>query len=698
MRYFDFLRDIQEISNSHVLVNEYGEGDIYEYLNSGEHKYPCVFLTVTNLTTSISGTQINFTLFYTDRLVEDNSNKKSIQSTGINVIKQVLSKFEQEHPTFAIDSVNYQPFTEKFADMCAGVFCNVVLENPTDNIESYDNECEEGAFELKTITLTANGIYDVIGYDTAIVEIPLSSIDITENGVYTTENGGYNEVVVNVEIPEIVRKVKLSKFEVDDYAIVDGKWNAEVIDTSLITSMRDLFYLCLSIETMNLTDWDVSNVEDMYQMFSGCIRLQNVGDISNWNTGKVKDMKNMFFGCELLPELNLSNWDVSNVEDMNNMFCVCKKLNAVGDLSNWGVSNVTNMREMFKQCNSLQQLDLSNWNTGNVTDMYNMFYGCVNLQSIGNLSNWDVSNVTNMREMFSDCKSLTTVGDLNGWDVSNVTNTKYMFRNCDKIQQLNVSNWKSDSLTEASRMFQSCDNLTEVNISNWEMSNLVDVNNMFEACGKLQKIDASNWIAPNLKDISFIFTSCQALTDLNTTGWDTSSVTNLWCAFQLCSSLASLDLSSWNVGNVTNMNAMFRNCTSLTDLNVSGWDTSNVTDMAYMFFNCSNLQTVDLTSWDASKVTDIEHLSNQAGIVNYVGGRTIDEVIENNITILNGLNVSGKHNIFSRFADRASVRALINGLPDLTGENFKILYLDGAYSKATAEDKAIATAKNWRIA
>ena len=713
MRYFDFLRDIQEISNSHILVNEYGEGDIYEFLNNGEHKYPCVFLTVTNLTTSISGTQINFTLFYTDRLVEDSSNKKSIQSTGINVIKQLLSKFEQEHPTFDIDSVNYQPFTEKFADMCAGVFCNVVLENPTESVESYDNDCEEGAFEFKTITLTANGIYDVIGYDKAVVavpEIPLTNITITENGVYKADEGGYGEVVVDVPETEIelisgtftqnaiynignfagwnevivdvkldiddfesYKKVKVGGIKINNDCIVDGTWIGYVIfDKTTLTSFNNMFSECSDLITLNADGWMTENVSDMGDMFNGCKFLTTIGDLSNWDVSNVIRMDNMFYDCETLQQLDLSNWNTGNVLNTMTMFYDCKSLTTVGDLSNWEMSNNISMDSMF--------------------------HGCKALTTVGDLSNWDVSNVKIMNSMFYDCKALTTVGDLSNWNVGNVTNTKYMFRNCDKIQQLNVSNWKSDSLIEASRMFQSCDTLTEVNIANWEMSNLVDVNNMFEYCGKLQKIDASNWIAPNLKDISFIFTGCQALTDLNITGWDTSSVTNLWCAFQLCSSLTSLDLTSWDVSNVTNMNAMFRNCSSLTDLNVSGWNTSNLTDMAYMFFGCKNLQTVDLTSWDASNLTDIENLSSQAGIVNYVGGRTIDEVIENNITILNGLNVSAKHNIFSSYADRASVRALINGLPDLTGENFKILYLDGAYSKATAEDKAIATAKNWRIA
>ena len=195
MRYFEFLRDIKEISTSHILVNEYSEGDIYEYLNAGEHKYPCVFLTVTNISTGLSSSSINFTLFYTDRLLENGSNKNAIQSTGIQVIKQILTRFEERNPEYQFNSVDYTPFTEKFSDMCAGVFGEISV----DNLDSLENlECEDGEFELKEITITKNGVYDILGYDSAIVLVPMETITITENGVYTPEEGGYNEVIVDI--------------------------------------------------------------------------------------------------------------------------------------------------------------------------------------------------------------------------------------------------------------------------------------------------------------------------------------------------------------------------------------------------------------------------------------------------------------------------------------------------------------------
>ena len=49
----------------------------------------------------------------------------------------------------------------------------------------------------------------------------------------------------------------------------------------------------------------------------------------------------------------LNNWNVSNVEDMNNMFNGASSFNQ--PLDNWDVSNVRNMTEMFLDASSFNQ-------------------------------------------------------------------------------------------------------------------------------------------------------------------------------------------------------------------------------------------------------------------------------------------------------------------------------------------------------
>ena len=48
---------------------------------------------------------------------------------------------------------------------------------------------------------------------------------------------------------------------------------------------------------------------------------------------------------------DISNWDVSNVEDMDRIFAWSKFTAKNGDLSKWDVSNVEDMHGMFANSN-----------------------------------------------------------------------------------------------------------------------------------------------------------------------------------------------------------------------------------------------------------------------------------------------------------------------------------------------------------
>lgn len=100
---------------------------------------------------------------------------------------------------------------------------------------------------------------------------------------------------------------------------------------------------------IDITDWDVSNVENMSKML-GTLEY-SVSDfnqsIGNWDVSNVEDMSGMFFGVSLFNR-DISDWDVSNVEKMSQdfphrdiyygMFEGAELFNQ--DLSDWNVSNV----------------------------------------------------------------------------------------------------------------------------------------------------------------------------------------------------------------------------------------------------------------------------------------------------------------------------------------------------------------------
>ena len=56
-------------------------------------------------------------------------------------------------------------------------------------------------------------------------------------------------------------------------------------------------------------------------MFSKCISLSSLPDISKWNTNNVKYINCMFYNCTSLSSLpDISKWNINNVNNMNSMF------------------------------------------------------------------------------------------------------------------------------------------------------------------------------------------------------------------------------------------------------------------------------------------------------------------------------------------------------------------------------------------
>ena len=114
-------------------------------------------------------------------------------------------------------------------------------------------------------------------------------------------------------------------------------------------------------------------------MFSNCNSLTSL-DVSNWDTSNVTDMVFMFENCDKLTSLDVSNWDTSNVKNMSNMFNYCRDLTSL-NVSNWDTSNVTSMSSMFNYCNDLTTvtgiIDMSK-----VSDYFGMLFNTSRLQNI----------------------------------------------------------------------------------------------------------------------------------------------------------------------------------------------------------------------------------------------------------------------------------------------------------------------------
>ena len=170
-----------------------------------------------------------------------------------------------------------------------------------------------------------------------------------------------------------------------------------------------------------LTEIKIENIRE--DMNKNNLYIEKRHDIENHNSNKINGylqninlfklnikisaMNEIFSNCLLLKTLpDISNWDTSNVIDTSKIFYNCKNLSIIPDISKWDTSNVIDMNKMFYNCVSLKTLpDISKWNTDNVVNIIKMFYNCLSLSSIPDISRNKLNNI-NMNSLLEKSYSI----------------------------------------------------------------------------------------------------------------------------------------------------------------------------------------------------------------------------------------------------------------------------------------------------
>lgn len=315
MNYFTLIEDIKRTSLQ--FAEEFYEGDVYEFLNSGNHKYPSIILTTQNVSTTDNINSISGTLFCVDRLTDDSSNRLEIQSNAFNKLQRIISALEEN--TINLQSNTYTPFTEKFADLCGGMFVEFSFQYVGESL------CDD--LEIKEIELTQNGIYDVIGYDRAIVNVRpvvnLEDITITDNGEYTCGEGFDGFGKVNVDLRGKV-KVSAAPKVLRDCLDENNEWKEGLLlDTRHCTSFAQMFYTNEYITNAYCDDWETGNCTNFNEMFRVACRLKKL-NVKNWDTSKGLTFNGLFdrAGRYANPrwKLDVTGWSAESAKDVYGIF------------------------------------------------------------------------------------------------------------------------------------------------------------------------------------------------------------------------------------------------------------------------------------------------------------------------------------------------------------------------------------------
>ena len=95
------------------------------------------------------------------------------------------------------------------------------------------------------------------------------------------------------------------------------------------TDLYRMFSMCNALESLDVSFFDTSAVQNAHHMFYGCVSLAGL-DVSSWDTSRMSICSGMFYNCNSLTELDLSGWDLSAATDLSQMFYHCRSLASLG--------------------------------------------------------------------------------------------------------------------------------------------------------------------------------------------------------------------------------------------------------------------------------------------------------------------------------------------------------------------------------
>ena len=206
--------------------------------------------------------------------------------------------------------------------------------------------------------------------------------------------------------------------------------NLNYLDTRNVANMKDVFYGCSSLESVDLSGFNMQNVTSCNYMFSGCSSLKEINLRFLTQTGKVTNTGGMFYNCSSLTSVDLDMFETKNVTGMDFMFGGCSSLREVKNMY-FDAQSGPDMSYVFKDCSALEDIDLSNFsNTQNIRIFQGVFQNCTNLQTV-TLGTFELGNSADVKFLFHNCEKLKTIycnsnwtkakGDYVFWQCPNLT-------------------------------------------------------------------------------------------------------------------------------------------------------------------------------------------------------------------------------------------------------------------------------------
>ncbi len=257
------------------------------------------------------------------------------------------------------------------------------------------------------------------------------------------------------------------------------------LDTSKVTSMYGMFSNC-RVSVINIKKLKMP--EDTVLSFNGCENLRSLTLPENW---KPKTLENFLSSCYSLESVDFSGVDLSEVESIDRMCSYCHSLKSIVmpeiHLTSYTSSGV------FENCENLETADLSKLVFSDNCDISNMFYNCSALKTVILPEN---AEEIGMSYIFSGCSSLESVNFQN-LKYKNISGMNSAFNGCKSLKEIDLSGCKSESgYCYFYDAFKGCTSLETVKLPSFKVSmddsNSYKFRDMFSGAENLASITFSS--------------------------------------------------------------------------------------------------------------------------------------------------------------------------------------------------------------
>ena len=234
----------------------------------------------------------------------------------------------------------------------------------------------------------------------------------------------------------------------------------ENLNTENVTSMRNMFYSCSSLTSLDATNFNTANVTNMNYMFFGCNKLKEIYVSDKFVTDDVISSRYMFLNCSSLSgDIDYSDKAVDKTyakidggyfrdkaydnrpwvkfaDGTLTFRCGYKK--TLGE-NEYALNSDENQPKWNTPNNNISQVVFeASFANARPKSCYAWFRGFENLKQIKGIENLNTENVTSMKSMFSNCSNLAEL-DVTNFNTANVTDMSYMFSNCRNLTTIYVS-------------------------------------------------------------------------------------------------------------------------------------------------------------------------------------------------------------------------------------------------------------------